>query len=119
MERTAPGNKGYLMRKVSKAVAVCLGANAIGLTAYLFFCWRLWVDEPDGMIRSDDGPTAISWFFTAFPFMVICAAVDFVLLVLVIRSIFGKIRWGLAVSLCLVGCAWLAGVIHGQGHIAG
>jgi hypothetical protein len=107
------------MAKVSKAVVTCLVANAIGLAAYLFFSLRLSVNEPNGMIQPNDGTVAISWFFTAFPFMVITALIDLVLFAFAVRVFIAQKRWGLALALCLAGCAWAAGVMYDQRHVAG
>jgi hypothetical protein len=107
------------MTKVSKAVVTCVVTNAVGLAAYLFFSWRLWAGEPDGKIQSGDGAVAISWLFTAFPFMVIAALVDLVLFALAIRVFITQKRWDLALALGLADCAWALGVMFDQRHVVG
>ena len=83
------------MKKVSKAVTCCLIANAVGLGCYLFLCSRLWAGMSGGLLDANDGPSAVSWFLTTFPFMVVCAVFNVVVLVFAVRHIVVGNGWGL------------------------
>ena len=103
----------------SKAVKFCLIANAVGLGGYLFFCSRLWVDMPDGALYADDGPSAISWLVTAFPFMVICALLNVVVLVRAVCHTFTGRGWNLMAAWVIVVGAWVLMQMYVRGHVVG
>jgi hypothetical protein len=104
---------------MSKAEVFLLIANAVGLGCYLFFCARLWADMPDGMLYADDGPSAISWFLEAFPFMAACAVLNFIVLVCAIRNVFVRKGWGLMAAWLVVVGAWVLTETYARSHIMG
>lgn len=103
--------------RVSKAATVCLVVNVVCLGAYLFSCSRLWVDMPGGMLYADDGPSAISWFLTAFPLMLLCALTDVVMLVVAIRQILAGKNWRLMTTCLLLIGAWVLAQLYVQDHV--
>jgi hypothetical protein len=107
------------MKKVSRAVASCLIANAVCLSGYWFFCSRLWVGMPDGSLDANDGPSAISWFFTALPFMALCTVFNVVVLVRAVRHIFVGKGWSLASAWVTVVGAWVFLHLYVRSHMVG
>lgn len=107
------------MKKLSRAVTSCLIANAVGLGGYLYFCSRLWVDMPDGLLDANDGPSAISWFLTALPLMVLCALFNIVVLVRAVRHIFIGKGWSLLSAWGVVVGAWVFSELYVRSHMAG
>lgn len=104
---------------MSRAVASCLIANAVGLGGYLYFCSRLWGDMPDGLLDANDGPSAISWFFAALPFMALCAVFNVVVLVGAVRHVFVGKGWSLMFAWAAVVGAWVFLHLYVRSHIAG
>jgi hypothetical protein len=105
--------------KVTKAARFCLIANALGLGGYLFFCSRLWADMPDGALYADDGPSAISWFFTALPFMAICTVLNVVVFVRAVRHTFIGKGWGLMATWSVMVGAWVLMQLYVRSHVTG
>jgi len=107
------------MKRLSKAATFCLTANAVGLGCYWFFCSRLWIDMPNGELYADDGPSAISWVLTAFPFMAFCAVLNVGVFIWAVRKILvGKGRslmstWAVAIG------AWVLLRLYVRSHIVG
>jgi hypothetical protein len=104
---------------MSKAAAFCLVANVAGLGGYLYFCSRLWADMPEGVIYADDGPSAISWFLEAFPFEVLCALTNVVVLVMAVRRLFAGRDWRLLATWAAMVGSWGLMHLYVRSHIIG
>lgn len=96
----------------SKAAVFCVITNATGLGCYTFFCSRLWADAPAGNLYADDGPDAISWFLTAFPFMALCALIDAAVLALAVRHLVAGRGWQLLATWVVVVGLWVLAQLH-------
>lgn len=104
------------MKKVSKAVTCCLIANAVGLGCCLFLCSRRWAGMSGGLLDANDGPSAVSWFPTAFPFMFVCAVFNVVVLVFAVRHIVVGKGWGLMATWLAVVGTWTILQLYVRSH---
>jgi len=77
------------------------------------------MDMPGGALYADDGPSAISWFFTAFPFMAFCAVFNLVVLVWAFGQIFAGKGWSLMSTWTVVVGAWVLLHLYVRSHIIG
>ena len=103
--------------RMSKAAWFCLLANTVGLGFYLHFISALWDDMPGHVLYADDGPSAISWILTAFPFKAACTIINLILLIGAVRRVMLDRGWNLMVTWAMVFGAWLIMDLYFESHI--
>lgn len=96
-------NMGYLMRRLSRWVAI----NLIGMAAYLWAASALWVRP--GEEGTPGGPgDAFYWLFTLVPIMVVFAGFNVAKFILVLREAFRNRRLAPLVVWLMVITLWAA-----------
>ncbi|APG03291.1 hypothetical protein BJI69_04785 [Luteibacter rhizovicinus DSM 16549] len=113
MMRECPGSNAMRM---SKAAWFCLLANTVGLGFYLHFISKLWAGMPGDVLYANDGPGAISWGLTAFPFEAACTIINLILLVGAVRRVILDRGWSLMVTWAIVLGAWMVMDLYFASH---
>ncbi len=100
----------------SKKAIFCIAANCIGIGWLSLLLFKI-MAESGGTGMANDANTAISWFFTAFPFLVMCVFLDLYLLIVAIRSLRKKKDYRLGMAWIIIVAGWFFTMAYVRNHV--